>query len=57
MNMVSKSVSKMQNEYVGKWQEMFEKCSGMAQEIELLTETLREVRKMTCNADYAYTIY
>jgi peptidase E len=47
----------MQNEYVGKWQEMFEKCSGMAQEIELLTETLREVRKMTCNADYAYTIY
>ncbi|GAB5588787.1 hypothetical protein Unana1_03687 [Umbelopsis nana] len=42
MNMVSKSVSKMQNDYVGRWQELFDKCSNMAQEIEELTETLRE---------------
>ncbi|CAM0142254.1 hypothetical protein VKS41_002265 [Umbelopsis sp. WA50703] len=54
MNMVSKSVSKMQNEYVGKWQEMFEKCSGMAQEIELLTETLRERNNDVANLRKLY---
>lgn len=52
--MVSKSVSKIQNDYVGRWQELFDKCSNMAQEIEELTETLREVN--VCDARYNYSV-
>ncbi|KAG2186736.1 hypothetical protein INT44_002962 [Umbelopsis vinacea] len=53
-NVVSKSMSKLQNDYVGKWQELFDKCSTMAQEIEDLTETLRDRNNEVTNLRKLY---